>query len=335
VLEARKHRKRTLDALYAQRKRDCQRIEKEQLEETVGGLDRHNILLKQDNERLEVLLQHAQAQVAFIEHQRASSTTTGTFRGMSQSHQQGNSLQPNSSAGLPAQQEFPVTNLAQREGNPQDQDTSAVVQEQLLALLGAVLQGNTAPASAGTSLDISQLSSILNFEGQQNAESQMTPEEALAAAQQHQQQLVQFINLYTGIFNTSVSASVRHLPASVSQHLRNTMHPQLHQRTASVSSPSFQHQTSTPNPNLRWPVPSLRISSARGQVLQGHRVSAAATICSSGQKNRSCSNSITSVSAAAKLQQQTPVVDLKLSPSLIPTLVQLWCNDQTPTTAEW
>jgi hypothetical protein len=264
VEEARKHRKRTLDALYAQRKRDCQRIEKEQLEETVGALDRHNVLLKQDNERLEVLLRRAQAQVAVIEHERTSSTTDiyrGANAARSQSHRQGNGLQPSLSGGLPAQnqQEFPVTNRAQRQGNPQDQDPPVVAQEQLLALLSAVLQGNLTPASAGNtpaaSLNISQLSSILYLDGQQSAESQQTPEEALAAAHQRQQQLVQFINVHSSASST-IPAPV---PVAASLTPAFTVSPRLPQdaaaaatTAASASPPSFQQQQTQapPNPNL-------------------------------------------------------------------------------------
>jgi hypothetical protein len=271
VEQARKHRKRTLDALYAQRKRDCQRIEKEQLEETAGGLDRHNVLLKQDNERLEVLLQRAQAQVAAIEQDFAYSTT-GTLRGVNagrsqSSHQQGNGLQPNNSiVGLPAQnqQEFSVTNLARREGNPQDQDTPVVAQEQLLALFGAVLQGNTTPSSAGASLNISQLSSILNLDGQQSAESQQTPEEALAAAhqRQQQQQLLQFINLHSSTLTPAFTVSPR-LPqdsASFSAAAAAAT------TAASAPPPSF-HQQPTPTP----PNPNLSQILALGSVIENLR----------------------------------------------------------------
>jgi hypothetical protein len=355
VEEARKHRKRTLDALYAQRKRDCQRVEKEQLEETVGGLDRQNALLKQDNKRFEVLLRQAQAQVAVGEQEFASSTT-GTFRGLSQSHQQGNSLQPNSSVGLPAQNqhEFPVTNRARRQGNPQDQDTPVVAQEQLLALLSAVLQGNTVPASASASLNISQLSSILNFDSQQSAESQQMPEGALAAAHQHQQQqqqqLVQLINLHSSASST--------IPASVPVVTLTpafTVSPRLPQGSVSSSAaaaatttaasafppPFQQQQTPTPpNPNLSQ-ILALgsaieNLLSARGQgpaknhpVLQQQQQQPPQI-----QEHQQLQLRHQHQLQLQQQQEQTPAVDLKalaslLDPQIRAALVQ-W-NQTLPT----
>jgi hypothetical protein len=281
VEEARKHRKRTLDALYAQRKRDCQRIEKEKLEETVSGLEGHNDLLKQDNERLEALLRDAQALVGAIE-QEFTSSSTGMYIGenmaLSESHRQGNGLRTQN------QQGFPVTNRAQRQSNPQDQDTPVDSHEQLLALLGAVLQGNTVPAaSTGTnpaaSFNRSQLSSILNLDSQQQSagsqfstapQDQQTPEAALAAAHQQQQQLVHFINRYTSASTIPASASAPAAtltPAFTVSRSRPKGSASSFGTAAAATSASTSISATLPNPNLSQ---ILALRSAIENILSAH-----------------------------------------------------------------
>jgi hypothetical protein len=194
-----------------------------------------------------------------------------------------------------------VTNCAQRQGNPQDQDIPAA------------------------SLNISRLSSTLKLDGQKSAgkqapttpQDQKTPEAALAAAHQLQHQLLQFISSSSASTTTPAPAPVATFTSAAAATT-----------AASASPPSFQQpQVPTPpNQNLSQ---ILALDSAIEKILLAH--------CQGSGMNQPALQQHQQPPQAHQhqqlLQHQTPAVDLKalaslLDPQTRSALVQ-WNQTQT------